>query len=409
MPISQQTLNSRFAYLSRIHFLSDLNMDDRPECFRLYRYMQFEHLVKTLKEKTLAFMTPAKWEDKLECRYWKTDYTELNPGFEEPAFACLCATSESLEDSAASWKLYRREPWEIQRFDYDNNLVRVALNYEKFLEELNSWAERNDSQIYVCAANYSYNQTQLKSEIDKNPQIFPCGFDIEDYFRVLCLKRPNYSFEREIRTFAIEPRNGNKITNDILVLNNFDFASCITKILVSPAKEEQKSTLTKEIVKNAVDGFLDSRVMIETCHQFDKSNECQKIETQKMEKKEMKPLGKDTSYYTKGTIEEIALFDEKYYVKLKCAAGYSLKIDNKEYSLFLGAKDESKMVKMDKDVYYNLGLDEKRKDFILKAFELKKEIVVEVSGGEPKVDEQSNESSTCKKCSLEVCALRILQ
>ena len=133
--------------------------------------MQYPNFKLSLANRNFAFVSPKNWEDQLEQRFWKTDYSLLNPNFRHPEFACLCVTPENLDDSAASWKMYRREPHEVKSGDYDNNLVRLTLCFKTFLESLNIWASKKNSEIYFIAIDYSHGQ----EEITEGPALFSEG------------------------------------------------------------------------------------------------------------------------------------------------------------------------------------------------------------------------------------------
>lgn len=275
--IFQTALQGRYSYLSRVHFLSDLNVDDHLDDTLVFRYMQYDDLKLSLKGRNFAFMTPENWEDKLEQRYWKTNYSEVNSSFVLPEFACLCVTSENHEDSAASWKLYRREIQDRKESDYDNNLVRLSLNFEKLLIALNDWANANESQIYLSAIDYSFSKTQIINDIPKNEELFPQNFDIENYFKLLCFKRLDYSFEREIRIFALKPLTA-KLNEKILLLEPFDLSSCVTGILISPAKKNYQKVLTAEVMKSEIGAMLTCSNNIKTCRLYD---DCSKPKIEK--------------------------------------------------------------------------------------------------------------------------------
>lgn len=112
MSVPVRRLYELYQHLDKIHFLTDLPLTstgDDEDDFRVYRYMQYPDLIRSLENRNFAFMTPDCWEDGLERRFWETDYSALNPSFKKPDFACLCVTSENHDDLAASWKMYRRE------------------------------------------------------------------------------------------------------------------------------------------------------------------------------------------------------------------------------------------------------------------------------------------------------------
>jgi hypothetical protein len=297
--------------------------------------MQYPDLKRSLQKKNFAFMTPNNWEDRYEQRFWKTDYSVLNSFFKKPEFACLCITPEKRDDSAASWKMYCKE--EKSEDDYDNNLVRLSLDFPKFIDALNTWAIIHKTEVYISAVDYSFSQTELGGEIRYDSRYFPQGFDIEDYFKVLSLKRPYYSFEREIRIFVLEPSKGPKIQNDLLILDDFDISQCITRILVAPIKEKYEKKLDTDIVRNEIGSYFPSGNLsniIQQSNQY-KCDPCKKINPQNTENEKMTAISNDSNYKIECNIEQISIGgDDKLRVKLKGIGPYSLKKESTVYNVF---------------------------------------------------------------------------
>ena len=337
MSRSRNDLICEYGHLEKVHFLTNLPLDYKGEYTRVYRYMQYPDLTLSLQNKSFAFMTPNKWEDLYERRFWDTDYSLLNPFFKKPEFACLCITPENRDDSAASWKMYCKEPYEKLDSEYDNNLVRLSLDFPKFIDALNTWAIDHKSEVYISAVDYSFSQTELCGEIRYDSQYFPMGFDIEDYFKVLSLKRPYYSFEREIRIFVLEPSKGPKIQNDLLILDDFDISQCITRILVAPIKEGYKKKLDTETVRKEIGSYFmagNLSNIIQQSNQY-KCDPCKKINPQNMENEKMTAISEKSKYKIECNIEQISMdTDNKLRVKLKGIGPYSIKKESKVYNLF---------------------------------------------------------------------------
>lgn len=195
----------------------------------------------------------------------------------------------------------------------------MSINFALFLTELNNWAEASSSEIYVTAIDYSYGQEQIKSDFPNNSCIFPQGFDVEDYFRVLSYKRPNFAFEREMRIFALEPRESGlgKIESGLLLLKPFDITKFITNILVSPRKKDYTNPLKAEDIRPVMRHFFpekgDMSSFVRECRQFD-GQECKSIqrptkENTMAESKDEEPtsLNPNFEYKIEGTIEEVSI------------------------------------------------------------------------------------------------------
>ena len=337
MSRSRNDLICEYGHLEKIHFLTNLPLEYKGEYTRVYRYMQYPDLKLSLQKKNFAFMTPNNWEDLYEQRFWKTDYSALNPFFKKPEFACLCITPENRDDSAASWKMYCKEPFEKPDSEYDNNLVRLSLDFPKLINALNTWATNHKSDVYISAVDYSFSQTELGGEICYDSRYFPMGFDIEDYFKVLSLKRPYYSFEREIRIFVLEPPKGPKIQDDLLILDDFDISKCITRILVAPIKEGYKKKLDADVVRKEIGSYFTADNLsniIQQSNQYEYKS-CPKIKPQKKENEKMTAISNNSKYKIECNVEQISMGDDnKFRIKLKGIGAYCLKKESTVYNVF---------------------------------------------------------------------------
>jgi len=400
MSVSQTTLIAEYGHLEKVHFLTDLPLEYRGENTRVFRYMQYPDLKLSLQNKNFAFMSPKNWEDKLEQYYWMADYSALNPKFKKPEFACLCVTPENLDDSAASWKMYCKEYGDVKPEDYTNNLVRLCLNFTHFLKSLNEWADKNDSGIYIAAVNYSYGQEEIKN-LYRNSDFFPVGFDVEDFFRVLTLKRPNYSFEREIRIFVMKPPKGKMINDEkILLLEDFDITECVSSILVSPAKKEYKKVLNAEIVRNEIGSFFHGTAcslsyFVKNCLQFE-CDKCPTITPEKMENKMTSPVSNKTKYLIECSIETLCQdldMADIVSLKIKGVNSYLLKDGSNVYNLFYkceNGKTTDNLSKIKSETLLKISNYAKIEKLVSFAFEKGKNVVLEFDEKLEKV-ESSNE------------------
>ena len=426
MSVSIRRLYELYGRFGKIHFLTDLPLNsagDDEEDFRVYRYMQYPDLVLSLENRNFAFMTPNCWEDKLERRFWNTDYSALNPHFQKPEFACLCVAAEKYENIAALWKMYRKETHEKKPGDFDNNLVRLSIRLAAFWEELDNWAKENDSEIYVAAIDYSYGQEQIKNELQYDERVFPRGFDIEDYFRALSIKRPYFAFEREIRVFALQPnrKGAKKIDKSLLIMEPFDITKFITNILVSPCKEGYQRILKAEDIRPVMRHFFPDKEnmgdFVKQSKQFD-GRECKSIprpekENAMAENKKATALNKNSSHRIEGTIEDVSIVfpdgePPKVSIKITGSSAYTTK-DGK-YNLYKifpepGRKDQPET--LDEDETFETVKAEERValtcdgansfllDLVRDALSNKKTVEIEVG--------QSNQAN----CKFAVTALTI--
>lgn len=247
-------------FLSNVKFLSDLPLKMAGHV-KVYRYMRYSHLKEMLDKKNLVFLSPSLWEDKLEKRYLDTDFSCY--GFAPPPIACLCVTTSANQNSAAAWKMYMPKE---EGLDKPSDFLRVTISFYDLLKSLNCWGVENGYDFYVGKADYSFGQQEI-IDFAKNKQIFGNSFELRDWLKLLCYKRAAFSFENEIRFFAV-PKQGSStlMQGNFLFLDGVDLRTAISKIMLPPVMKETDDCLTKYVVSKDLD-FQEER--IEKCRLYD--------------------------------------------------------------------------------------------------------------------------------------------
>ncbi len=64
---------------------------------KVYRYMPFSKAQEIINEDELTFVSPQKWDDPYEKRYYKVKQKSM------PSLACLCLTTSQSENAFAFW------------------------------------------------------------------------------------------------------------------------------------------------------------------------------------------------------------------------------------------------------------------------------------------------------------------
>lgn len=170
----------------------------------IYRYMPIEVFYQCLSNNNIRFVQPSTWKDQFEKRFYEADYdTKLHASRDtHPKLYALCTTIA--KDCEPSWQMYGK-----------GTLVQVKINRKKFLQALSNYGANNHFLLYEGLANYGiktehisilHSPTYLKdgkSYIVKGHDLLFNNFDLDSYLNLLLLKRSAFSYEQEVRYFAI--------------------------------------------------------------------------------------------------------------------------------------------------------------------------------------------------------------
>lgn len=170
----------------------------------IYRYMPIEVFYQCLSNNNIRFVQPSTWNDQFEKRFYEADYdTKLHASSDtHPKLYALCTTME--KDCEPSWQMCGK-----------GTLVQVKINRKKFLQALSNYGANKHFLFYEGLANYGiktehisilHSPTYLKdgkSYIVKGHDLLFNDFDLDCYLSLLLFKRSAFSYEQEVRYFAI--------------------------------------------------------------------------------------------------------------------------------------------------------------------------------------------------------------
>lgn len=153
-----------------------------------------------------------------------------------PLAYALCVTSN--QASEAAWVVYqhikktadddqaskekKREKGTKKEDSIVRGCVKFSIKFREFLSNIEDWAKENGYMLYVSRIRYFDWQEmrtiqKLNSEFQRKVFVKDAPF-IENYLRVLSLKRTSYEYEKEIRLFLVKrPSLSGNVTNEINV------------------------------------------------------------------------------------------------------------------------------------------------------------------------------------------------
>lgn len=160
---------------------------------KVYKYMNLETFLCCLYGNSWRFFEPSKWNDKYESRFYCADYNSTKSPENAKQLYASCVTRT--KNSEAAWKIYANKE------GLSCHCVQLELDVIKLRDMLISSGYVIDERpITYKPESYILNLHKRESK-DYNEFFSP--FTSESFIRLLSLKREAYTYEDEIRFFAI--------------------------------------------------------------------------------------------------------------------------------------------------------------------------------------------------------------
>ncbi len=197
----------------------------RSQFRTIYKYMTLDAAIASLESKTWRFYEPTQWPDKFESRFYCADYSKLNqePGSEQRVYA-TCVTRT--QNSEAAWKVYAGKE------GMQCHCIQIEIDLVESLHQLFS----SGYKIYERRVDYMEEIKLIhihETTSRKHAEYFG-EFNFNLFLNLLALKRDAYTYENEVRYFAIsqtpEARSlGKKVAHADLPM---DWSKIIKKIRI---------------------------------------------------------------------------------------------------------------------------------------------------------------------------------
>ena len=199
--------------------------DEKKNYAIVYKYMTLEAFMISLYAKTWRFFEPNKWNDKYEQRFYCANYKILGAENATPQLFATCVTQK--KNSEAAWKVYSHGQGLCA------HCVQLELNIDKLRTELIS----NGLRIAEMPVEYKDEKYILNlHNQEKNDDYtkYFTSFSFEKFLKLLTLKRDAYSYEREVRLFAIPKINAPRSTGSTSLYKDLaiDWSKVIRKVRI---------------------------------------------------------------------------------------------------------------------------------------------------------------------------------
>ena len=191
----------------------------------VYKYMTIEAFLISLYAKTWRFFEPNKWNDKYEQRFYCANYQIEGAEYATPQLFATCVARE--KNSEAAWKVYSHGQ------GLGAHCVQLELDIDKLRTEL------RNSGLTIAEIPVEYKDEKYILELhnkgkSKDYTKYFTSFSFDKFLKLLTLKRDAYSYEQEVRLFAIpkdytERSKGNKSQSKDLAI---DWSKVIRKVRI---------------------------------------------------------------------------------------------------------------------------------------------------------------------------------
>lgn len=201
---------------------------DRKSYAIVYKYMTIEAFLISLYAKTWRFFEPNKWNDKYEQRFYCANYQIEGAEYATPQLFATCVTRA--KNSEAAWKVYSHGQ------GLGSHCVQLELDIDKLRTEL------RNSGLTIEEKTVEYKEEKYILDLhnkgkSKDYTKYFTSFSFEKFLKLLTLKREAYSYEQEVRLFAIpkdyaQRSTGNTSQSKDLVI---DWSKVIRKVRIDEA------------------------------------------------------------------------------------------------------------------------------------------------------------------------------
>ena len=169
----------------------------------LYKYLNEDGFKGTLAN-GIRFVEPSKWNDKFETRFSTANYQKINPSFPKRLYA-TCFTSA--KNNEAAWKAYM-DPTNPLKTPSSQMCFRLKINRKHLklkLMEIIGYKFYEAPVVYLPEYTISNmhmpniaGATRIHNSFFQNQP-----FDLDKFLSLLIIKREHFSYEQEVRYFAV--------------------------------------------------------------------------------------------------------------------------------------------------------------------------------------------------------------
>jgi len=152
------------------------------------KYMPLSRFVSNVKNKEFAFLSPLLWSDPFEMLFYNP---KLHVETEDYYINACCFAGNDIQNEEGFWNVWGKGS--------NESIVRVTYDLTKLLETLSNRSP-NGLSYYLGAMKYLPRDILLKIKAESMNKTYR---SVTDYLGDCLLKRDAYSYEIELRLFAV--------------------------------------------------------------------------------------------------------------------------------------------------------------------------------------------------------------
>ena len=190
---------------------------------RVFKYMTVESFLLSLYGHSWRFQEPSKWDDRFEQRFYCANYKIAGAAGNTPQLFATCVTRD--KNSEAAWKVYA----------HGQGLGAHCLQLEIDIAELRTQLKATNNIIVERQVDYKDERYILElhlKKLSKNYSKYFGSFTFDRFIDLLTLKRDAYTYEQEVRLFAV-PNMNNSTRNKCKKAQSLDIPVDWKKVIKS--------------------------------------------------------------------------------------------------------------------------------------------------------------------------------
>lgn len=201
------------------------NIISKENSLRLSRYMRISNVIETYRGQ-LRFDVPERWSDPFEKLFYKCPITIDGKDY---YVVCLCFIYDVNDGEESLWHVHGN----IKKNCSCPNgevVVRATFNIQELCKKLAK--SHPDVSFYFAPINYSLSRSQILQRYQRRKNT-PYS-NINEFINDMLVKRKAFSYEHEVRLFAVSETPFTIEENSFCIFNLKNMKSVITKITLPP-------------------------------------------------------------------------------------------------------------------------------------------------------------------------------
>ncbi len=203
----------------------DGNIFSKGNSLRLSRYMRISNVIETSRGQ-LRFDVPKRWSDPFEKLFYKNP---IKIGEKDYYVVCLCFICDVNDGEESLWHVHGNIK-NNGSIPINHTVVRASFNIQELCKKLSK--ANPDISFFFATIDYSLSRDQILQRYQKRKKT-PYN-SINEFIDDMLVKRKAFSYEHEVRLFAVSEKPFVIDEDKFCILNLKNSKSVISKITLPP-------------------------------------------------------------------------------------------------------------------------------------------------------------------------------